>query len=186
MLALFGSECADHLPTMRCAGMQLSLPLLRVPFVLPFSPPPTICTTAFCVQRSHAACQVAAPTMWRAHIAAELRSSVCCWVSCFPNAMLLFTSGAWNILQSRIQKLHCSVCCWASCSPGAMLLFTPGAWNILQSRIPIWLCCCQSCGQLPATDDDFYGNCDLAPDIEYTLAPTKHAWRLIWRSLPPN
>ena len=45
-LALFGSECADHLPTMRCAGMQLSLPLLRAPFVLPFSPPPTICTTA--------------------------------------------------------------------------------------------------------------------------------------------
>ena len=38
-LALFGSECADHLPTMRCAGMQLSLPLLRVPFVLPFSTP---------------------------------------------------------------------------------------------------------------------------------------------------
>ena len=97
-LALFGSECADHLPTMRCAGMQLSLPLLRVPFVLPFSPPSTICTTAFCVQRSHAACQVAAPTMWRAHIAAELRCSVCCWVSCSPNAMLLFTPGAWNIL----------------------------------------------------------------------------------------
>ena len=67
MLALFGSECTDHLPTMRCAGMQLSLPLLRVPFVLPFSP-----------QRSHAACWVAAPTLLgkllpKCHVALHIR-----------------------------------------------------------------------------------------------------------------
>ena len=84
----------------RCVALACSYPCRCSVYHLsyPSAPPSTICTTAFCVQRSHAACWVADSTMWGAHLAAELCCSVCCWVSLFPNAMLLFTPGAWNIL----------------------------------------------------------------------------------------